>query len=244
MEIIIKNVIGAGILAMVTTTTANAALMSRLGGQAYYDDVLDITWLTNANLADTNTFGVSGINDNGMMDFATANSWITAMNADSGTGYLGFNNWRMPTLVDTGASGCDWSFDGTDCGYNSETSTSEFASMYYDTMGLLGSLDVDGIVEVNVDLVGVNADKALPFDNFKRSHYWFGLEYAPDLEHAWHFDMHLGRQLTYIKTADAYVTAVISGDIAIAAVPIPAAVWLFGSGLLGLVAVSRRKNNS
>ena len=32
-----------------------------------------------------------------------------------------------------------------------------------------------------------------------------------------------------------------SGGISPVAVPIPAAVWLFGSGLIGLVAVARRK---
>jgi len=34
---------------------------------------------------------------------------------------------------------------------------------------------------------------------------------------------------------------VIEGAVALPAVPVPAAVWLFGSGLIGLVAVSRRK---
>lgn len=33
-------------------------------------------------------------------------------------------------------------------------------------------------------------------------------------------------------------------DTAVSAVPVPAAVWLFGSGLLGLVGVARRKRNS
>lgn len=33
-------------------------------------------------------------------------------------------------------------------------------------------------------------------------------------------------------------------SMTIAAVPVPAAVWLFGSGLLGLVGVARRRNNS
>ena len=32
-----------------------------------------------------------------------------------------------------------------------------------------------------------------------------------------------------------------SGNISLVAVPVPAAVWLFGSGLVGLVAVARRK---
>ena len=59
---IIKNIIGIWGLVIITITAANAALISRLDGQAYYDDVLDITWLTNANLAGTNSFGVDGVN--------------------------------------------------------------------------------------------------------------------------------------------------------------------------------------
>ncbi|MBI5783055.1 MAG: VPLPA-CTERM sorting domain-containing protein, partial [Gammaproteobacteria bacterium] len=36
-----------------------------------------------------------------------------------------------------------------------------------------------------------------------------------------------------------YALAVRPGDVAV--VPVPAAVWLFGSGLLGLIGVARRK---
>ena len=34
------------------------------------------------------------------------------------------------------------------------------------------------------------------------------------------------------------------GTVNISAVPVPAAVWLFGSGLLGLVGISRRKKEA
>lgn len=37
-----------------TGTTAEAALLSRLDGTAYYDTVLDITWLADANLIASN----------------------------------------------------------------------------------------------------------------------------------------------------------------------------------------------
>ena len=37
--------------------------------------------------------------------------------------------------------------------------------------------------------------------------------------------------------------AFVSGGISLTAVPVPAAVWLFGSGLLGLISVARRKQS-
>jgi hypothetical protein len=39
----------------------------------------------------------------------------------------------------------------------------------------------------------------------------------------------------------ALAWAVRDGDVAASVVPLPAAAWLFGSGLLGLFGVSRRK---
>lgn len=38
------------------TVSANAALVSQLGGRAAYDDVLDITWITNAGLSGGNNW--------------------------------------------------------------------------------------------------------------------------------------------------------------------------------------------
>lgn len=40
---------------------------------------------------------------------------------------------------------------------------------------------------------------------------------------------------------DAYTNSMTITSTGIAAVPVPAAVWLFGSGLLGLVGIARRK---
>ena len=48
-----------------------------------------------------------------------------------------------------------------------------------------------------------------------------------------------GRQNTYSKTNNLYAWAVRSGDVS--AVPVPAAIWLFGSGLLGITGIARRK---
>ncbi|MBI5660064.1 MAG: hypothetical protein HZC43_11090 [Nitrosomonadales bacterium] len=48
--------LGAGLL---SAATAHAALTLTLGGQGVYDTGLNITWLRDANLAASNTFGVA-----------------------------------------------------------------------------------------------------------------------------------------------------------------------------------------
>ena len=72
--------------------SVNAALELR-GNGLVYDNDINITWLLNANLADTNTFGVGGINANGTMSWDTAFDWISAMNTNI---YLGISTWRLP----------------------------------------------------------------------------------------------------------------------------------------------------
>lgn len=58
------------VLLLFATATANAALLSRLGGQAWYDSVLDITWLTDANFVRN-----SGFDSDGPMTWAQAQDW-------------------------------------------------------------------------------------------------------------------------------------------------------------------------
>ena len=69
--------------------------------------------------------------------------------------------------------------------------------------------------------------------------YWSGTEDARYTGYAWGFYTGVGSQGGYGKDVEIYAWAVRSGDVA--AVPIPAAAWLFGSGLLGLIGVARRK---
>src|SRR5262245_10988604 len=71
-----------------------AELQPRLGGAAVYDTDLNITWLTNANLAKTYAFGTAGINSDGSMEISTAQNWIKSMNLAK---YLGFSTWRLPS---------------------------------------------------------------------------------------------------------------------------------------------------
>lgn len=212
--------ISIAILSLSTLPTANAALLSRLGGQAVYDTDLDITWLANANLAASNTFGVAGIDVDGSMDWHTANAWIAAMNADGGSGYLGFDDWRLPATYVPDPT-CEL--------------MQAFGS--YCTASEMGHLrNIEGIEW---------SDYAPPsqFSNLQWGEYWSGTEYASDPSQAWAHGFDLGGQSTYDKDyAYNFAWAVRTGDVG--EVPLPAAAWLLGTGLLGLVGSMRRVSST
>jgi hypothetical protein len=193
--------------------SANAALVGRLpatpGGddfQAAYDDVLDITWATNANLR--------GFNTAGPWDDLTA--WA------SGLDYLGFDDWRLASVDVNGDTAV------IDCNGATEQACrdNEMGYMFYQHMGGTsgtseqGDQTVDGVLLTNVT-----------------GDMWTDTEI--DADHAYTFFFRLGSQHNFLKTVTTNGWAVRVGDVS--AVPVPAAVWLFGSGLLGLIGVARRK---
>jgi hypothetical protein len=79
-------------------------------GKTVYDPETDVTWLANANLAATETFGLSRcgvpsvsticIGRDGPMNWPSAEQFILNMNAyDNGAGYLGQTNWQLPPVA-------------------------------------------------------------------------------------------------------------------------------------------------
>ena len=78
----VKSSIGACVVTLGIATSANAAILpleSRLGGLAYYDPNLEITWVQDANI-------------NGMMDWYTATIWASSLDIGGVTG------WRLPNM--------------------------------------------------------------------------------------------------------------------------------------------------
>ena len=135
MKFVVSLVLATAMI--LTLSTASWATLIDRGGGLIYDDVLDITWLQDANLAATNTFGVSGINADGTMSWNTAQAWIAAMNAAN---YLGFSDWRLPTTPDAGGPFV-FGWDGVqpynyNYGYN--MTTSEMGYMFYVNLGNVG----------------------------------------------------------------------------------------------------------
>jgi hypothetical protein len=77
-----------------------------------------------------------------------------------------------------------------------------------------------------------------PFSNVQASVYWSGTEYGGDPYGAWLFDTGNGFQHYNVKDNQFYAWAVSPGQVN--AVPVPGAVWLFGTGMLGLLGLKRR----
>jgi hypothetical protein len=206
----LNKVLVLAIALLGVTGVANSALQSRLSGQAYYDTDLNITWLTNANLAATNTFGVPGINPNGVMDWNTAKAWIAAMNSAD---YLGVSNWRLPAVTDTGPPGCDFAYTGTDCGYNVDLATSEMARMFYATLGDTAGYNTSAVQQ---PCFAASPNYCLtskgPFSSLQPSLYWSGTEYVPPSINAWNFDFRFGLQGNVNKGFAANAWAVAPGD--------------------------------
>ena len=79
-----KNVVAGAVYGMALSLalmagTANAALVSRLDGAAAYDNVLNITWITDAGLSGNNTW------DNQV-------AWADGLDT------LGYDDWRLASI--------------------------------------------------------------------------------------------------------------------------------------------------
>jgi hypothetical protein len=204
-------------VAALLSVDAHAALIDR-GNGLIYDTVHDITWLQDAKYVAT-----SGYDPDGNLYWSTALLWVEDLE------YAGFSDWRLPTANLIGNS--VFSNDGsTDYGYN--ITRSELGHLFYvdlqnDTVvGSFNASFIDGLTGETKSFMNVDDD---PF--------WFA---DAGVNTGWLFDFRNGLQYGNEQgDARAYVFAVRDGDVA--AVPVPSAVWLMGSALLGLAGVARRK---
>ena len=189
---------------------------------AFYDTLLDITWLRDANV-------------NSYQTWDNAKTWVN--NLDFG----GYEDWRLPTMLDTANLGCDSiAFSGTDCGYNVQTIDgnivySEMAHLYYVTLNNIPSRNTSG--ESNARGSFNTGD----FLNFQVSNYWYDLEYALNSNWAWGLNMNTGAQGAGAKGNTFAAMAVRTGDVDIAEIPEPGTMVLVAAALMGLGAIRRRR---
>ncbi|MDP8567576.1 Lcl domain-containing protein [Methylophilus aquaticus] len=161
---------------------------------------------------DANLYKTLNLTSNGHISLSTANAFISQLNASN---YGGSQQWRLPTFQE-----------------QKELYQQELNGKEYD---LTANRFIPNAYDVN------NV-----FDNEEPSIYWTST-LRPDMYpriDAWNF----GSGSTYIGYGawnSAFLWVVSSGQVAAvvtpSAVPVPAAAWLFGSGLVGLAGLRRKK---
>ena len=177
--------------------------------QTVYDPVTNITWLANANLAATNTFGLPPckdqanpklcVNQDGAMNLDSANQFVTNMNTSNGAGYLGQTHWELPPI------------DRTCPDYNCADARNPMGELFYDQLGFSSGMPVVATPNIAVG----------PFHNIQPYLYW-ACE-APTIQDGcqtdgstsgfeWSFSFGNGFQGTDILANDLYVTAYFVGS--------------------------------
>jgi uncharacterized protein (TIGR03437 family) len=140
-----------------TPAASGKGLQINPGGQTVYDPVTNVTWLANANLAATNSFGLPPctsptspalcVDPDGAMTLASANQFIANMN--SGAGYLGQTNWQLPPME-------------TCTGYNCADSGNPLVELYSSQLASSPGVPVVATPDIAVG----------PFHNIQPYLYW------------------------------------------------------------------------
>jgi len=116
-----KSILVVTMVVLFAATLSEAHLYNR-GRGLIYDDVLDITWLQDANYAFT-----SGYDGDGRMTWDQALAWAESLE------YAGYDDWRLPTAYNLDGS-------GPSSGYN--VTGSEMGHLFYEELGNTAAIPI------------------------------------------------------------------------------------------------------
>ncbi len=219
---------------------ANATLWDR-GVGLIYDDVLNITWMQNANYA------------NFTSQWNTAISWADEFEYSDSVRNVIWDDWRLPKTLPINGTAYDdtLNFDGsTDVGFNITApgsaypgnTASELAYMFYNNLGNRGNFDVNGNFQLptkNSSFESGGPNGPVVFFEGIQNYIWSANYYGPEEgSEAWYFVWAFGAQ-DHDSISKSYSAWLVrDGDVGL--VPIPGALWLLGSGIIGLVSIRRK----
>lgn len=242
-----KPSVAAAILAGALAGTAQAALIDR-GGGLVYDDVLDITWLQDANFA--HTTGVAAATS-GLMTWAESLAWVSSLAYYDSVRDQTLTGWRLPDIAPVGTDFIySFSIDGTtDYGTGNMSPNSELAYMYYVNLGNVGYPKVGaGLVDdplratdeslfINLGGLQCSVDESRYCPTFWSStRYEWNPIFPTNNDAVWVFDMSNGVQSGDYEYKRYFAWAVRDGDVgADVEVPEPGAFALLALGGLGIV---------
>jgi hypothetical protein len=191
---------------------AFAGLIDR-GNGMIYDDVQDITWLQDANLAGKNM------------------TWYESMAWAENLEYGGFDNWRLFS-ADQYDTGCSQITGSGSYGYG--CTGNELGNLFYQ----FGLTEKDRIT----DVADNNAEFEM-FTNIQAGGYWTSTELDSNKDYAFRFGFDSSQGNMSKDYDGYFAWAVLDGDVAEmqATVPEPSTMAIFGLGLLGLIC-RKRKN--
>jgi hypothetical protein len=230
------------------TSQSFGALYDR-GGGLIYDDVLDVTWLQDANYAKTQNYSSL---QNGKLTWYDALTWAPGLTYYDSVRNVTWDDWRLPSIkpldpVVGWQMGISTNGDQDDA-YNvsapgtkyAGSTQSELAYMYFNNLGNTSRCPVGlgwgGCSTADPLSFTLNTG---PFINLNKGIYWTGSDENLPYADGWGLDMgsQWGLQGAFNAAVPQIAWAVRDGDVGI--VPIPASFILFFSAILGWVGIRR-----